>query len=116
VVVALPVGRKAAKVQITNYQSGDAKWYFKEVPVTAGKAYRFSDLYQSDVPSEIGVYYLTPQGYRYHYIATVPPASHWTHTTHKIIVPSDATSITVFHSIYKVGFVEVDLASLTPIL
>jgi hypothetical protein len=109
-------GGKAAKVQITNYQSGDAKWYFKEIPVTGGEVYRFSGLYQSDVPSEIGVYYRTPQGYRYQYIGTVPPASYWTHATYKIVVPRDATAITVFHSIYRVGFLDVDLASLTPIL
>src|SRR6185369_11909577 len=44
---------KAAQVNISQYTTGDAKWYFKDVPVVPGTAYEFSDYYSSNVTTYI---------------------------------------------------------------
>lgn len=104
--------KKAARVEILNYTNGDAKWYFDEVPVRGGKTYAFSDSYRASVPSEVGVYYTTPSGLRYQYIESLPAASNWTNYEHQIVAPADALSLTVFHTIFSVGYLEVDSISL----
>lgn len=50
-------GTRAVRVDMTSYESGDAKWYPADVPVTPGTTYVFSDLSQSDVPTGIDVRY-----------------------------------------------------------
>lgn len=65
-------GGKAIKVDIQSYTSGDAKWYFEDIPVTAGKKYNFSDYYISNLPSTIDVRYKMNDGtYKYFDISHV---------------------------------------------
>ncbi len=44
-------GSKAGSVAITNYISGDAKWFFKDFPVIEGHQYLFYDSYKSTAPT-----------------------------------------------------------------
>ncbi|MDO8572970.1 MAG: ice-binding family protein [bacterium] len=108
-------GNKAVKVAITNYTSGDAKWYFKDVPIVGGKTYTFSDSYKSNVKNEIGVFYKTPSGTRYQFLTTLPASPAWTNVTRQITVPANAIALTVFHTIYSVGYLELDSFSLTQV-
>src|ERR1700683_3461949 len=42
----------SVEVNMTAYSSGDAKWYFTPVNVTAGSQYTFSDEYESNVATD----------------------------------------------------------------
>ena len=53
--VAAQDGASAAKVEMTSYTNGDAKWYFNNIPVTPGQTYTFSNWYQSNIPSYVAV-------------------------------------------------------------
>lgn len=96
-------------VQITAYTSGDAKWYFKHVPVTPGKTYTFSDYYQSDVPTTVTLEYKTSAGaLSYADIGTLPAAATWTQYTQTFVPPAGVAAVTVLHHIDAIGFLNTD--------
>jgi peptidoglycan/xylan/chitin deacetylase (PgdA/CDA1 family) len=118
-VFAYPVtgynGGRAAKVTMSSYSSGDAKWYFDDVPVSSGDVYTFTDRYQSDVPTDVTIrYHLSNGSYSYVWLAS-PPASatSWGQVSASFTVPSNATSLTIFHNIHAVGSLTVDEFALT---
>lgn len=104
---------KAATVNMTNYVSGDAKWYFADVPVTGGKTYSYTDSYRSTVMTDIVAQMRTPSGIIYQYIDTVPASADWKTESFNIAVPAGVTALTIFHSIYENGTLSVDNFSLT---
>ncbi len=117
-VFAYPVisadGTKAAKVEITDYADGDAKWFFRDVAVNAGERYIFSDQYLANVTADIVVRYAFPHGeYRYIYLGTSIISTEWTgYETHPFMVPEGAVSLTVFHLIHETGSLSIDNISL----
>jgi hypothetical protein len=114
--VAGVLGGKAAKVSITNYVSGDAKWYFAPKPVTGGRDYVFSDHYLSDVTTYIVVRYTLSGGtFSYTEIAAPAAVSAWTKWSGAITVPANATAVSVFHVLRSVGSLSVDEYTLSPI-
>lgn len=112
-VFAYPVtgvnGGKAAKVSITNYASGDAKWYFASKPVTGGKTYLVSDHYLSNVTTHVVVRY-TLSGGTFSYVSIAAPvaASTWTKWSGQITAPANATAVSLFHVLSNVGSLSVD--------
>ncbi len=109
-------GAKAAAVSVTQRTNGDAKWYFDDVPVTAGETYDFSDYYKSTAASEVDLRYTYADGHvTYHWLAALAAAPDWTVFENTIEVPADAVSVTVFHLIYSVGTLTVDDYSLAPL-
>lgn len=105
---------KAAKVEITDYTDGDAKWYFDSVQVVGGELYIFSDQYKSNVESEIDIRYTKSNGeYEYVWIENLPIAQEWTSYQTTITIPADVTAISVFHLIYNVGEITVDNFSIS---
>lgn len=106
-------GNKAARIDVTQYTSGDAKWYFQDVPVTPGSNYTFSDIYQSSGLSEIDLRYLHTNGtYTYQYVTTLQPSSTWKTVSQTFTVPDGVKSVTIFHSLVSIGFLTVDNYSL----
>lgn len=108
-------GNTGAKVEITAYTDGDAKWYFEDVPVSEGKTYSFSDYYQSTVSSQLNIRYTFTDGHQ-EYIAVgsvLSPTSTWKQVQAEAIVPAGAISLTVFHLIDGIGSLTIDNASLT---
>lgn len=104
----------AARVDISAYTSGDAKWYFKDVAVNAGTTYTLQHAYRSDSQTDVTVRYTTATGSQdYVGIASLAPASDWTVVTDTIVIPNDVVSMTVFHSLTSVGWLEVDKYLLT---
>ncbi len=103
-------GAKAMRVQTTAYTSGDAKWYFKDVNVTPGTQYTFSNYYQATVPTSlIAQYTLTTGALSYVTLAaTVPTAAAWTKLTYTLTPPTNAKSVTVFHILSAVGTLTTD--------
>jgi peptidoglycan/xylan/chitin deacetylase (PgdA/CDA1 family) len=106
-------GGKAAKVEMANYASGDAKWYFGNVPVTAGETYSFTNSYKSSAPTELVAQYQTASGFLYQGLASIPPSDSWKTMAHNIIVPTGVSAVSVFHIINTNGTLEVDGFSLT---
>jgi peptidoglycan/xylan/chitin deacetylase (PgdA/CDA1 family) len=106
-------GANAAKVQITNYTDGDAKWFFKDGTVIQNQLYTFSDYYISDATSTITVRYT----YADNSVALVDfdylsPKLTWTQYTKQFWVPANVVSMTVFHRITSVGSLTIDNAEL----
>ena len=109
-------GSKAGKVTITQYTSGDAKWAHKEVAITAGKEYEFSDFYSSDVQTFITLQYRMSNGtFSYLDIDQPPASSSLTERTIRFVAPANAVGVTVFHLINRVGFLTTDRYSLTEV-
>ncbi len=106
-------GNKAAKVEITSYVDGDAKWFFDDVPVTAGTVYAFTEKYKANVATELVAQYRTGTGFSYQFLRSVPVAADWTTFTHNITVPAEATAVSVFHLLRSVGVLETDDFSLS---
>jgi len=101
---------KAAKVQITRYTLGDAKWAFNHIPVTAGATYTFSDTYTSGVTTEVTVEFKKSNG-TYSYTLLGNPAatgSAWGTFTTPIKIPTGVVSMSVFHLIQSVGTLTID--------
>ena len=106
-------GARAVEVELTQRTSGDAKWYFAEVPVEAGATYTFSDQYQSDVSSFVTIQYKLSNGsLSWLDIGSPGPASSWSTFQKTFTVPSNATHLTIFHLINQVGFLRTDNYSL----
>jgi hypothetical protein len=109
-------GTKAAKVEITNYADGDAKWFFEDIPVTPGEQYVFSDMYLANVPTDVVARYtFSGGGYQYAYLGTPVISTTWTgYATLPFTIPQDIISLTVFHLIHETGSLTIDNVSLRP--
>ncbi|MFM7254030.1 MAG: fibronectin type III domain-containing protein [Ilumatobacteraceae bacterium] len=106
-------GARFGRVQITSYSSGDAKWAFDHVPVSAGGTYVFSDWYRSSAPSQLTIEYRTSAGaLSYAWLRDLAAATNWTPVTAWFTVPAGVTSASVFHLIARVGTLDIDDASI----
>lgn len=104
----------AAKIDLTAYTSGDAKWYFTDVPVIAGQSYTFSDQYQASVATSIVARYTNSSGaFTYLDLGTAPAATSWQTFQASFNVPTGMVSMTVFHLIKSVGSLTIDNATLS---
>lgn len=105
---------KAVKTEITSYTSGDAKWYFNQIPVTPGATYTFKDVYTSTTTSYVTFRYTLQNGtYMYPDLEkNIPAAPTWTTFQKNFVVPTTYTSpvthVTMFHLIKSVGSITID--------
>jgi peptidoglycan/xylan/chitin deacetylase (PgdA/CDA1 family) len=107
-------GARAVRVEMTSYTDGDAKWYFDSVTVTPNTIYTFSDSYRSNRESELVAQIAATNGtLSYVWLATLGANTNWTNTSAQLTTPADAASVTIFHLIAGVGFLETDKFSLT---
>ncbi|HSW66285.1 MAG TPA: Ig-like domain-containing protein [Bacillota bacterium] len=111
-------GGHSVKVSITTYTDGDAKWMFKDVAITAGKNYQYSNWYMSSVDSEIDAQVTATDGtVSYYYVATVPASSTWAQVKAQFTAPANAKSISMFQPLAKAGWIQTDdysFAEFTP--
>lgn len=107
---------KAAKVTITAYTSGDAKWFFMPVSVTAGTNYQFTDEYLSNTQSIVTAQYTMSDGtFKYKDLGTFAPSSSVQTANLQFIPPAGTTAVTIFHLIMSVGSLTVDNYSLNQV-
>jgi peptidoglycan/xylan/chitin deacetylase (PgdA/CDA1 family) len=107
-------GGKAAKVEVTKYTSGDAKWDFNHVSVSSNTIYRYSEEYISTAKTNVTVEYRMSDGtYEYQWMGDLPAAASWSPWSIQITVPKGAVSFTVLHALVSVGSLTIDNASLT---
>ena len=115
--VAGYAGAKAARTQITAYKTdGDAKWYFDPQPVKAGVKYQVSDHYKANIESRVVAWFPTNGTFNEQYIDLSPAAAsstNWALYSDFITVPSGAATMTIFHLIDGVGWLETDDYSVT---
>ena len=113
-------GQRSAKLTVTGYVNGDAKWFFNDIPVTAGSTYRYSDWYLSDAESNITLRFELTNGSYVYVGALNPPASpSWTYIRHTFTAPPGAIKLTVFHALTRNGNLTLDdciLIDVTPSL
>jgi len=103
----------AVQVAVSNYVSGDAKWYPSDMSVTGGKTYEFSDAYKSTTASIVTIRFALPNNtFVYKDIATLPASAAFTTATMQFAAPSGATSATIFHLIKSNGTLVTDNYSL----
>ncbi len=106
---------KSIKVEITQYTSGDSKWYFLPQPITGGQYFIFSDYYKSNIPSTFKAVLKRSDGSTsYINLGTAPAAASWTLYSMKYFVPSDVVTVTVNHQISSVGYLITDDYSISP--
>jgi len=104
---------RGADVEITSYTSGDAKWRFNHVPVTAGHAYSYADKYISNITSNLVAEFRMSDGSFTHiWLKDVDPASDWTTSNASIVAPVGSVSMSLFHLIRDVGKLSIDNAEL----
>jgi peptidoglycan/xylan/chitin deacetylase (PgdA/CDA1 family) len=100
---------KAAKVELTQYTDGDAKWYFNDVSVLPNQEYKFSDSYQSNVQSTLTVRFtLSDSTFQYVDIGSLEASTTWIGAEKTFTTPANAVSVTIFHLINSVGYLTVD--------
>lgn len=105
---------RSVRVDISNYQSGDAKWYFTAVSAKPNTTYTFSDYYKSSVATRtVAVSYDANNVPTYiDLAASIPASSSWKKTTATFKTPASTKKLSVFHVIEKNGWLQTDTFSL----
>ena len=107
-------GGKGAKVVVTSWKSGDAKWRSNSVAVSSSTIYRFTNDYNATVPTEVTAEFEMSDGsYRYEWVGSAPAtAGAWNALAIEITVPRGAVALSVLHLLDKNGTLTIDNASL----
>jgi peptidoglycan/xylan/chitin deacetylase (PgdA/CDA1 family) len=106
-------GNSAARMEMSSWSSGDAKWYFNHVPVTAGAAYEFSSYSKGSRVTYITVQFKKSDGtLSYLDIGTRAASADWSQFKTTFTVPAGVSSLTIFHVIKGNGTLEIDNYSL----
>lgn len=108
-------GAAAAKLTITSYVDGDAKWFFNEV--SPRRDARFRDYYNATAASILTVRYTFADGsYAYHdYVSLDATGNQWKRAEMTFPVPADVTAVTVFHRLASVGELSIDNVTLSEV-
>lgn len=111
-------GNRSAKVTVSNYTDGDAKWYFS--PITTlqpGKQYRFSTWYKTNsIPRAVAMFNLADGTTKYFGMPNPQPngTSDWQYYSETFQVPSNTVSVSSFLFMPGNGWIQVDDQSITP--
>ncbi len=105
-------GSRSAKVTVSNYVDGDAKWFFEPIKtLTPGKQYRFSVNYKGSAQAHPVVYFQKADGTEQYFGMPVPFAAStttWQSYSDTFSVPTDAVSASVFMYIASNGWLQTD--------
>ncbi|HTE57277.1 MAG TPA: Ig-like domain-containing protein [Verrucomicrobiae bacterium] len=118
-------GSKSAKVTVSNYVDGDAKWVFDEITtgtganqLQRGKQYRFSSWYKSNTTPNAVVQFIKDNNTAQYYGMPNPQpganaATTWQQYSDTFTVPVDAKTVTIFFYINGNGWVQTDDYNIT---
>ncbi len=109
-------GSRSLKVKMNSYSSGASYWYFAPQPVVANHQYDFTDYYKASVVTEVDAGINLSDGTtQYLYLgATYPDKTNWTKFRIQFTTPANAVSVSIYHSIYSVGWLQTDDFNLSP--
>ena len=98
------------EVIVSDYVSGDAKWYFDPVAIVGGMTYTVSDQYKSTVDSEVLIRYtLTDGTFLYQFLSVLPNSNtSWQSFSQTVTAPANATHMTLFHIVAGNGSLVID--------
>ena len=106
-------GTRSLHINMTQRSSGDAKWMFTHIPVKPNQKYTYSEFYKSSVATEVDIEYLnTANKYTYKWLNTTAVSAGWKQYKKTFTTPANVKSLTVFHVINKVGWLQTDEFSL----
>jgi peptidoglycan/xylan/chitin deacetylase (PgdA/CDA1 family) len=106
-------GNRFARVEVTSRSSGDAKWMPAPQPVVPGRSYRLTDWYRSNRTSQVLAVFETSGSTIYQWLGDPVAAAAWTKYSATVVAPPGATTMTIYHLISGVGWLETDDYSLT---
>jgi peptidoglycan/xylan/chitin deacetylase (PgdA/CDA1 family) len=102
-------GSKSLFVNVANYVSGDAKWYFDPVGVKASTKYAVSDYYKSSVTTSLFAWVIDSANQdSYIYIGDAAASTDWKQATFTFTTPANATKISLFHVVSSNGYLWTD--------
>lgn len=105
---------RGAQVLITSFKTGDAKWYFGDVPVKRGEVYAFSYRYKSTAASGLTYWFMRADGSTIHFARSDVASTNgaWKEYKDTVTVPAEAVRMTAFVTLSAVGSLTVDEYSL----
>jgi peptidoglycan/xylan/chitin deacetylase (PgdA/CDA1 family) len=103
-------GSSSLKVEITEMQSGDAKWEFnRAVPAAPETSYLFKTYYRSNVTTQaIAEVGLADSSSQFINLGTIPPSEEWRETIYTFVTPKDAVKVTAFQILGEKGYLITD--------
>lgn len=102
-------GTKSLHTKVTNYASGDAKWYFEPVAVKPSTSYDFSNYYKSTTGSELVVQFTSTSGVAsYLWLGADNASTDWQANSFTFTTPADVATASVFHVLASNGELWVD--------
>lgn len=108
-------GNRSLKVETTSYSGGDAKWYFSPISIKPSTECAFTNSYKSNVSTNVTIQYtLADDTYSYIWLGSPTSSStNYSTFTKSFTTPANAKSMTIFHLIDRVGWLNTDNYSLT---
>jgi len=106
-------GTKSAKVTVSNYTDGDAKWYPQPIALTAGNQYRYTAWYKTNARVQAVVMFTKADGSVSYFGMPQPfPAANastvWQQYSETFTVPAGTVSVSPFLFIAGNGFLSID--------
>ena len=106
-------GTKSAKVTVTNYTDGDAKWYPQPIALTAGNQYRYTAWYKTNARVQAVVMFTKADGTESYFgmpqpIPAANAATTWQKYTETFTVPAGTVGVSPFLFIASNGSLSVD--------
>lgn len=106
-------GTHSLRIQMSNRVSGEAKWYFTDIPVTPGQLYEFTDYYRANVQTSLQVRFRYSNGSTTTTtLSSIPASTTWKQASVNLTVPQQAVSLTVMHTLARNGYLQTDEFSL----
>lgn len=100
---------KSVRIDMSGYQSGDAKWWYDPIDIVPGETYVFSNKYKSNISTRAVVWVVTDTGSNaYLGLKNVPASSNWATYHDSFTAPFNARQATVFHLVETNGYLIVD--------
>ncbi|OHA18019.1 MAG: hypothetical protein A2836_01855 [Candidatus Taylorbacteria bacterium RIFCSPHIGHO2_01_FULL_45_63] len=102
-------GSRVAKINVSAYKNGEAKWIFNEIPIKGGWNYTFSDQYVSTVSTKVVAQMRKADGsIQTMELGTLAASPVWKYFKKTFSVPIDAKTITIYQAISANGSLTVD--------
>lgn len=105
-------GDHSVKVTMSNYQSGDAKWYFNPISLTQGQQYRFTTWFKGNVTAHPVAMFLMEDGSEQYFGMPIPSVTSssttWQQYSDTFSVPTGAAKVSVFMYINENGWLQTD--------